>query len=60
MEGVFGYNSSKVNSCVEYKGRKSPKFVECTNLYDSLGRIHSSNATENQVHGKIDIGGIKG
>jgi hypothetical protein len=44
---------------VEYKGWKSPKFVEGTNLYDALGRIHS-NATSTQVHGKIDIGGIKG
>ena len=36
------------------QGWISPKFVENTNLYDVLGRIHSSNVTSTQAHGKIN------
>jgi hypothetical protein len=38
----LGYNTYKVNPSIEQKGWRSPKFIEITTLYDSLGRIHSS------------------
>jgi len=50
----LGHNSHVVNPSVENKRWKSPKFVKSTNLYDALGRIHSSNIIITQDHKKIN------
>jgi hypothetical protein len=51
---ALGYNLSKVNPSVQHKGWKSPKFIEGTNLYDALVRIHSSNTSTSKNHEKVN------
>jgi hypothetical protein len=54
------YNLSKVNSSIEHKGWKYPKFIKGTTLYDALGRTHSSNASTSKIHEKVNGDDPKG